>query len=110
MPEKWKPGNDPHQVDIQYPHEGYFAFPLFVFRVELGKEFIEAKMLEEIKELIKEAGLSQSIHFGNILSRGKVGGNANLIPLGGMPGEAVGNILGGITAEVHVREDIMVGP
>jgi hypothetical protein len=50
-------------------------------------------MVEEVKEFIKEPCFTKAIDFGDILSVSKIFGYADLIPIGGVPCQAVSYIL-----------------
>ena len=93
MPKKGNTGHYAHQVDENNSGEFYIAFTLGNIGIKFIEQVHEAKLIEEIEELIKESGFTKAIDLRDIFTLSKVFGNACLVSVSGAPAQAFSDFL-----------------
>jgi hypothetical protein len=93
MPEKGKTGDNSHQVDENHRRNTDGSRTGRHLRVKSHEVGHKPKHFEKIEELVKEARLTETVHFRDILAACQIRGNACLIFGGGLKGKSFINIL-----------------
>ena len=71
--------------------------------IKSGEQSGKTEFFEKAEELVKESSFAKTVDFGNILAVGKFFCDACLIPAGGLPCQAFGDIPGCFFDQAHVE-------